>query len=213
MMVGLGACLNDYEHDVIQAFVDYPRSSKLFSDVDEWEKVPIFCYDAGYPFLKNGIASFYGQAVPQALYKLEKQNASYQVQRAANLTLDSLARVYEEKAVWKFDAIVLQHAEIPLLVIEKCKGVAFLGMSKERSIVVDYQKVIDVLQIPKKEQTGMTSRQLSLYIEGWIATVMLSVMLFIFILAGVAWLCGALDKETIDLDKLERKKKKKKNKD
>lgn len=183
----VNAKLSNYEHDVIQSLTSYPRSSKLFSDLGEWQTVPTFCYD---PEQRD---SFSNDAVQQALEDLEKRNIDGNIQMASRLILESFIRVYDEKSVSQFDAIVLEHAEIPLFRIQQCI-IPNLKESIRRSMVIDYQKIITLLDIqdPSTQREHMSSRALSMKIEGWILTVMVGLVAIVLIGACITGICDKI---------------------
>jgi len=177
---------SEYEHAVIQGFIDYPRTSLLVNEISYWNdnNIPIFHYDAT-------VWSTFDQAVWLAFRHIE-EGMIYRndTKKAVDLILEHLKSVFKEKVVYKFDAFLLNQRVVPLLVISKYNitSINDLANSTQRSITIDCQKVIDILHIPEIEPVVMSARAQSMMYEFWIVTGML-ILISPFLILGMVDLC------------------------
>lgn len=178
LILHLNAIITLYQKDTINAIIQYPQSSKLFSDLNSWITVDHTLYD---PVTKNDLAV----ASKRALSFLNDMGVSNITKKSVALILSNLVEDFNERGVYNFDAIVLHASDIPLYVIAKddfFQTLDYFKSSKTRSIQIDYKKVATLLNIQEIDPTEpLSGRALEMYIESWIAKVLIIIiLLFVF---------------------------------
>lgn len=174
----------EYQRDVILSMTDYPLTAKLFMDSNEWKNVSLFCFNENKKDFKH-------ETIPVIYHILKDvKNSSFEIRKVVHLALEILTDRFDKAGVYKFDSIVFRHAEeIPFMIIYKCdttQNILDLQVSNGRSIVMDHQKIIDVISLKENfnQESFITENLMKTIRLGLFCGFVISIILYIYVRYG-----------------------------